>query len=212
MGWLEDKIIKWQAAIDAIGGPGRGDMVTAGWEGLGDDPDKLAAWTGAAMARLAEQVPDPEDRQRIMLDRACVFTEEFGDERILKLRKLYAETGAVEAVLAAMREDRERFGQPYLENGKIIEVRRPRDPAAYAKATNAYERQMAACFCPLIRATRKRIPLEYCCCSAGWYRGIYRGIFGRPVSVKVEQSLLNGDDRCRFSIRICPAEPTQSLP
>jgi hypothetical protein len=202
MGWLEDKIIKWQAAIDARGGAGKGDNVVAGWQSVGDDPEALAEWSAQAMVRLAQQVPDSSARQKIMLDRSCVFTEEFGDEAILALRRLYHETGQVEEVLRSMRENKERFGQPFLEGDAIIEVRRPRDPAAYAKAKNDYERQLAACFCPLIRASRKRVPLEYCCCSAGWFRGIYQGIFRRPVTVTVEKSLLNGDDSCRFSIAV----------
>lgn len=202
MGWLEDKVEKWEKAIDSRAGSGKGEGVTAGWKEAGKDPEKLATWTAGAMQRLAEAVPDIVQRREIMLDRSCVFTEEFGDERILALRKLYQETGDVEEVLKAMRQDRERFGQPYLENGAIVEVRSPRDKEAYSKASTDYERQMAACFCPLARAARERLPLEYCCCSAGWYRGIYQGIFQRPVEVKVEKSLLNGDAQCRFSIKL----------
>ncbi len=202
MGWLEDKVNKWVAAIDARAGAGKGEQVTAGWEEAGKDPEKLASWSACAMARLEELVPDAAARREIMLDRSCVFTEEFGDDRILALRKIYTETGEVEAVLTAMREDRERFGKPFLEKGAIIEIRNPRDKEAYARASTDYERQMAACFCPLARAAKARLPLEYCCCSAGWYRGIYQGIFRRPVEVTVEKSLLNGDAQCRFSIRL----------
>lgn len=201
MGWLGDKVDKWKAAIDARTGAGKGEVVTSGWKEAGQDPEKLATWTACAMARLAEIVPDPEKRREIMLDRSCVFTEEFGDERILALRKLYQDTGDVEEVLKAMRQDRERFGKPFLEGEAIVEVREPRDKGAYGKASTDHERQMAACFCPLARAARGRLPLEYCCCSAGWYRGIYQGIFLRHIEVTVEKSLLNGDSQCRFSIK-----------
>jgi hypothetical protein len=201
MGWLEEKVLKWKAAIDARAGAGRGETVADGWREAGDDPVKLAGWTARAMERLERLVPDAAGRREIMLDRSCVFTEEFGDERILALRKIYKDTGNVETVLQAMRQDRERFGQPFLEDGSIIEIRQPRDKEAYAKATNDYERQMSACFCPLSRASRTRLPLEYCCCSAGWYRGIYQGIFQKRAEVTVEKSLLNGDGSCRFSIK-----------
>ncbi len=201
MGWLEEKIKKWDAAIAARAGAGRGGEVTAGWREAGSDPEKLACWTACAMERLTELVPDAEKRREILLDRSCEFTEEFGDVKILALRKLWTDTGDMESVLKAMREDRECFGKPFLENGAIIEIRDPRDKEAYGKASTEYERQMAACFCPLARAARGRLPLEYCCCSAGWYRGIYQGIFQRRVEVAVEKSLLNGDGQCRFSIR-----------
>lgn len=201
MGWLEDKVEKWKAAIDARAGAGKGEGVTGGWKEAGPDPEKLAAWTACAMQRLVKTVPELSKRREIMLDRSCVFTEEFGNERILALRKLYQDSGDVEAVLKAMRDDRERFGQPYLEKGAIIEIRSPREKEAFAKASTDYERQMAACFCPLARAARGRLPLEYCCCSGGWYRGIYQGIFQKPAMVTVEKSLLNGDNQCRFSIK-----------
>ncbi len=203
MGWLSDKAAKWRRIIDDHGGDGR--AVTAGWQSLTSDLEVLARWSEEAQGRLALQVPDPAARREIMRQRSCVFTEEFGDGDILALRALYQASGDIETVLRSMRDNPDRFGQPFLENGAIIEVRRPRDPAAYAKATDAYQRQLAACYCPLIRAARKRMPLEYCCCSAGWYRGIYQGIFGRPVDVVVEASLLNGDDHCRFSIRFAAA-------
>jgi hypothetical protein len=193
---------KWEESIDRSAGCGRGCRVTEGWESLTDDPMVLAEWSEAAQERLAAEVPDEAARRKIMLERSCVFVEEFGDEDIRKLRELYARTGSVDSILEAMRDNPDRFGEPVLEGNAIVEVRKPRDPAAYAKAKDARERQIAACFCPLIKETRKRLPLDYCFCSAGWYKAIYEGIFGEAVEVTVEESLISGDERCRFSIRI----------
>ncbi len=202
MSWMSDKMNKWERSVDACAGCGAGRRVTSGWEQIGSDLEALAGWSEKAMERLAVEVPDPAARRGIMLDRSCVFVEEFGDADIVKLAELYRETGSPAEVVKAMRENPERFGDPFIEEGAIIEIRRPRDPEAYARAGTPLERRIAACFCPLARETRGSLPLEYCCCSAGWYRGIYEGIFGSPAVVTVEESLLNGDDRCRFTIRI----------
>jgi hypothetical protein len=204
MSWLSDKMRKWEESVDRHAGCGRGCRVTEGWQGLTDDPSILAGWSEEAQQRLEAEVPDEAVRRRIMLERSCVFVEEFGDEDIGKLQRLFSETGSLERVVEAMRQSGDRFGDPVVDGRTIVEVRKPRDPVAFARARNAGERQAAACFCPLVRETGSRISLDYCYCSAGWYRGIYEGIFGSPVEVTVEESLLNGDDRCRFTIRIDP--------
>lgn len=202
MGWLSDKMRKWEEAVDREASPGAGGRVTAGWDGVPADPGALSRWTAGAMERLAAEVPDPAARRRIMLDRSCVFAEEFGNADLEALRTLFLETGSAEAVVKSMRENPDRFGDPFIDGGVIVEIRRPRDPVAFAAAKTRHERQSAACFCPLARESEDRLPLEYCSCSAGWYRGIYGAVFGVPVDVEVHESLLNGDDRCRFTIRV----------
>jgi hypothetical protein len=202
MGWLADKMRKWRESTDRHGGAGKGARVVEGWDALTDDLEEIARWSEGAQRRLADEVPDAGVRRRIMLERSCVFTEEFGEDDIVQMRDLYRGTGSFEAVVRAMRENAGRFGEPFIEDGAIVEIRRPRDPEALAAAVNDAERLAAACYCPLARESRNGLPLEYCCCSSGWYKGIYEGIFGSPADVTVEESLLNGDDRCRFVIRI----------
>jgi len=201
MSWLSDKIRRWQESIDRRAGEGIGSRVTEGWDGLTNDLAGIACWSSGAQERLAEEVPDPGARREIMQERSCRFVEEFGDADIAKLRDLYRETGSAEAVVRSMRENPDRFGTPFIEGGAIVEIRRPRDPAAYAAATTPREKRIAACYCPLVREIDGKLPLEYCDCSAGWYKGIYEGIFGVPVNVTVEESLLSGGGGCRFAIR-----------
>jgi hypothetical protein len=154
------------------------------------------------MERLMTAVPDQAAREEIMQGRSCVFTEEFGEDPIAALAALFTETRSVDTVLAAMCSSRDKFGHPYREGNVIYEVRDPRDPAAFAAATTAYEKQLAACYCPLMRATRRVVSKEYCHCSAGWYKGIYEGIFKTPARVEVLQSIISGDDCCKFAIRL----------
>lgn len=173
-----------------------------GYDRIPDRPDEYAAWSEKSMERLMTAVPDQAAREEIMQARSCVFTEEFGDGPIASLAALFAETKSADAVLDAMCSSRDKFGHPYREGTVICEIRSPRDPAAYAKATTAHEKQLAACFCPLIRATRRAISKEYCHCSAGWYKGIYEGIFRTPALVGVLQSTISGDEQCKFAIHL----------
>jgi hypothetical protein len=202
MSWLSDKMKRWEESIDRRAGEGAGRRVTAGWDELTGDLCELAEWSARTGERLEAAVPCAADRCAIMQERSCRFVEEFGDADIVELRELYRKTGSPEQVIRAMRDHPARFGDPFIEDGAIVEIRRPRDPAAFAAAGTARERQAAACFCPLIRETGERIPLEYCHCSAGWYKGIYEGIFEVPAEVSVEESLISGGDRCVFRIRV----------
>lgn len=201
MPWLSDKMKKWAAQIDRHA-PGKGDSVIAGCDKIPDRPDEYAVWSEQAMKRLETAVPDQTAREEIMQGRACVFTEEFGTGPIDALTKLYAETQSVDRVLEAMGADKGKFGHPYREGNVIYEIRSPRDPAAFAKATTPYEKQMAACFCPLMRATKNVVSKEYCHCSAGWYKGIYEGIFGTKVRVEVLEAVISGDEHCKFAIHL----------
>jgi predicted hydrocarbon binding protein len=201
MPWLADKMKKWAAQIDRHA-PGKGDEVVAGYDKIPDRPEEYAVWSKGAMEKLEAVLPDRTAREEIMQARACVFTEEFGTGPIDSMSKLFAKTGSVDRVLEAMGADKGKFGHPCREGNVIYEIRSPRDPEAYAKATTPYEKQMAACFCPLMRATKNVISKEYCHCSAGWYKGIYEGIFGAPVRVEVLQAVISGDGQCKFAIHL----------
>lgn len=205
MGWLEDKMAKWARLIDEHGGPGASEKVLEGHEGLGEaDPEERAEWSRRAMERLAEAVPDVGTREKIMDGRACVFVEEFGEEPLLKLRKIYQETGGVEAVFEAMARDREKHGRPYREGNVIYEVKAPADAEAFANAQTPEEKRVAYCHCPLTRAAKTPVPQPYCYCGGGWYGGIWEFIVERPVRVELLKSVMNGDEHCAFAVHLPP--------
>ncbi|ACB76441.1 hypothetical protein [Opitutus terrae] len=59
---------------------------------------------------------------------------------------------------------------------------------------------MKECPCALVRAglTSARV----CQCSVGWQKKAFGVVFGRPVEVALKGSLLRGDPRCSFEIRV----------
>jgi len=207
MGWLEEKIAKWARLIDEHAGPGISERVLEGHEGLAEaSPEERAAWSRRATERLAEAVADVATREKIMERRACVFVEEFGEEPLLELRKIYQETGGVDAVFKAMARDREKHSRPYREGDVVVEVKAPRDAEAFAAARTPDERRVAYCHCPLARAGAAATPAPepYCCCGGGWYGGIWEFIVERPVRVEVLRSVMRGDDDCAFAVHLPP--------
>lgn len=59
------------------------------------------------------------------------------------------------------------------------------------------------CHCPWARAAVKsgeKVAPIFCNCSAGFHKKPWEGALGQKIRVDVLESVLKGDDRCRFSI------------
>ncbi|MBN2381205.1 hypothetical protein JXM67_15505 [candidate division WOR-3 bacterium] len=205
MGWLEDKIQKWTRLIEEHTGQGISEKVLAG-EGIlaQATPEQRAEWSLQAMERFRELVPDLKVRERIMVERSCVFTEEFGEEPLLKLRQIYADTGSIEAVIDEMCADTYKYARPYVENNVIYETKNPRFPEEFEKAATPEEKRKAYCHCPL--AGKGEVPMDptYCFCGGGWYKGIWEFILEREVQIKLLKSVMKGDERCTFAVILSP--------
>ncbi|MCD4732616.1 hypothetical protein K8R78_00075 [bacterium] len=207
MDWLDSKLKKWERVIEAAAGEAVRREVMTGVEVVpAMEPKAMALWTKGAMERLSRLVTDLELRRRILVGFSCEHTEEFGEEPTRRMRDLYRETGSVEAVLGAMRADRSWNGisvyPPYeLIAGELHVTKQPCDRAAFAKAKTDYEKQIAGCYCPLVKHTEEEIPEPYCYCGGGWHLKIWEGILERPVRIEVTKAILRGDKDCSFIIR-----------
>jgi hypothetical protein len=56
------------------------------------------------------------------------------------------------------------------------------------------------CNCTMVRG--KDAPNILCNCSLGTQKRIYESLFNRKVNVTLEKSILRGDERCSFTIRL----------
>ena len=207
MGWLEEKTAKWARLIDEHAAPGISEQVLEDHDNLAEaSPEERAAWSRRAMERLAEAVPEVATREKIMERRACVFVEEFGEEPLLELRRIYRGAGGVDAVFEAMARDREKHSRPYREGDVIYETKAPRDAEAFADACTPEEKRVAYCHCPLARAgvATSPVPEPYCCCGGGWYAGIWEFIVEKAVRVEVLRSIMRGGDDCAFAVHLPP--------
>ena len=57
------------------------------------------------------------------------------------------------------------------------------------------------CYCSFVN----KIPLgtlsaTYCNCSRGWAKELFEKVLGRSVEVVMEESIVNGDEQCKFKI------------
>ncbi len=207
MDWLTSKLQKWERVIEANAGETVRQKVMTGFEAVPTmEPKAMALWTKAAIERLNELVPDIELRRLILAGFSCEHTDEFGEEPTQRMRKLYQETGSVEVVVEAMRADRSWNGvsvyPPYeLVAGELHVTKQPCDRAAYAIAQTDYEKQVAGCYCPMVKHTEEEIPEPYCHCGGGWHKKIWEDILKRPVQMEVTKAILRGDKDCSFVIR-----------
>ena len=55
------------------------------------------------------------------------------------------------------------------------------------------------CTCPFV--DERLTPPDFCNCTLGWQRETYTMIFGKPVKVELEESILRGGKRCIFRIQ-----------
>jgi len=201
--WLD----RLAAGVEAAAGPAAREDVLDGAEeaGLGAAPDERAAWLAGALDRLADAVPDAEARARVL--QGCAHR--FPPLRIARMRALYQAEG-LDAVLAAMNADTSDRGLSWYEDPRrsgrtILVAKNPADREGHAAARTDRERRAACCHCGLVKRTilGEREPhAEWCHCGAGWYAQLWEGILGRPVRVAVLESVLAGDERCRFAIHL----------
>jgi predicted hydrocarbon binding protein len=64
-----------------------------------------------------------------------------------------------------------------------------------------FDKKRETCFCPFIDKSLVTSD-TMCYCSLGWQKEIYETVTGKPVKVKVIDSILKGGDRCSFEISI----------
>jgi predicted hydrocarbon binding protein len=57
------------------------------------------------------------------------------------------------------------------------------------------------CYCSQVNKIPKgQISGTYCNCSRGWAKALFEGAVGHPVDVKLEKSIIKGDNQCRFRV------------
>jgi predicted hydrocarbon binding protein len=95
------------------------------------------------------------------------------------------------------------------EGDVLYTTKIPYDPAQYLAETDPVKKRYYACHCPFVReailAGSPAVSENWCYCSGGFVKYPYKVILGRPLRVKMLQSVLRGDPVCRFAIDIAEA-------
>jgi hypothetical protein len=111
-------------------------------------------------------------------------------------------------VLAFVRADPE-IGGGRREGHVIYETKIPYNTQKYLEESDPVLRRYHYCHCPWAREAIKngdvRLAETFCSCSGGFHKKPFEVIFKQALKVDVLESVLKGDDRCRFAIHL-PAE------
>jgi len=102
-------------------------------------------------------------------------------------------------------------GNQEIQNGvrhgdRIYVTKIPFAPKQYMTEKDPVMKRYYACHCPLVRTAirdgKPKISPVFCYCSGGYEKLPYDVIFGEPVRVDMLETVLKGDLRCRFAIKI----------
>jgi len=92
------------------------------------------------------------------------------------------------------------------QGDKVYVTKIPYAPEQFLKEKDPALRKYYACHCQLVRTAlrdgKPKIPATLCYCSAGYQKLHFDAIFEGPVEVELLETLLKGDARCRFAVRI----------
>jgi predicted hydrocarbon binding protein len=216
---------KFSACVERAAGSDIREKVMEGSEDLSDSTDrnKVVEWSARAMALLDEHVA-ADKRVEIMTGCACQYPK----EELLEIRKKYEETEDIDLVLDMLQEKfvsflrdglnldadviedtiRKEWGLAGRRDGnKIIATKIPKSGyiAEYLEETDPVKKRAIYCHCPRIRDALEagaNISPTYCCCGAGYYRGIWEEILQKPVRVELLKSVLKGDDVCSIAVHL----------
>jgi len=91
--------------------------------------------------------------------------------------------------------------------GKIIyETKIPYMAKEFLAAASGLQRRYYACHCPWAREALVnrdvKLSKSLCHCSSGFMKKPWEAIFKQPLKVDILESVLNGDERCRFAIHL----------
>jgi hypothetical protein len=149
--------------------------------------DYASAATYLQRAKCIQQMIDAldravdEDTRRSIIERCgrrCL-----GASTLAKARRLVKEAQDLDNLLS-------RLNAAHIGGGRLER----RGTVIWA----AYDR----CYCGSVSKTRDRFSATYCYCSCGWYRQLFEALLERPVSVELQSSIIQGDERCAFLIRV----------
>jgi predicted hydrocarbon binding protein len=143
------------------------------------DYAQKAEWIRNAMRRLEKEAGKPTARKVMQAcGRKCC-----GPTQQKRARQFMEQSNSVKELLARLNERGIGGGRLKLKDAHTI--------------VGGYD----WCYCGRVKHTQHVFPTDtYCHCSVGWYKSLFDAAFGKPVKVKLKQSIIQGADRCEFEI------------
>jgi hypothetical protein len=216
---------KFSRAVEAELGEEVRDQVLQGGESLTQDSStkEKAAWTCLALDQLA-QVSDQTTCQEILTRCACHYPL----EDLQEVKEAFKKSGDVDQAVKMLQEKFEFFLREGLgleeglikiilsrswglagvrEGNTIITTKVPKSSflEQYFNEADPLQKRRLYCHCPRVRdrvGADPTLSMIYCYCGAGFYRGIWEEILGKPVRVEMLESVMQGDDVCKIAIHL----------
>jgi predicted hydrocarbon binding protein len=218
-------LAKFSRCLGEFAGKEIRDVVMEGSNALSADtePLEIIHWTQVAMQRLEAEVDDGKLKS-IMTGCACQYPK----SDLQDLRLEYEVSGDINLVHGMLQKRFEVFlrdslglGEEFmaqivekgwglagiLSGDTIIATKIPKSGylVEYMRETDPDKKRQIYCHCPRVREAltlSERLPISYCYCGAGFYKGIWEEILQRPVKVEVLESVLSGGDVCKVAIHL----------
>ena len=167
----------------------------------------------AALAAHADQDVSEENSSEIDLGQLR-YKLDFVTKRFAKLVQIMADT-LDEQTMAGLFEAMGR--QCALEFGHVIDPFRGKPEAFIEEIQRQWVEKADLdleagtlriidkarhCTCPFV--DEKLMSMHFCHCSIGWQKQAYETIFGQPVDVEIEESILRGGKHCIFRVTTTP--------
>jgi hypothetical protein len=126
-------------------------------------------------------------------------------ESCMKKDQLWFEQEITPEVLEFVKNNQE-INTGVRKGDKIFKVKIPYSPKQFLEEKDPIMKRYYACHCQLVRTAlrdcKPKISPTFCYCSAGFEKLHFDVIFDEPVEVELLETLLKGDSRCRFAIKI----------
>jgi hypothetical protein len=134
---------------------------------------------------------DLHDRQVAILQKHC-------DEK-----RIWFEQEITQEVVDLVKNNPE-MQSAVIKDGKLYTTKIPYDGKHMMAETDARKRRYYACHCPFVREAilndTVKIDPDWCLCSAGFSKFQFESTLGYPLKAKILQSVLLGDEICRFEL------------
>ena len=92
-----------------------------------------------------------------------------------------------------------------VRDGWVVMVKNPYRPDL--KAHHPEDPFAWYCHCgSIVKPLHGNISPAICHCGAGFYRPLFVSLFGAPVQIEVRESLVKGDARCVFAVKVLLSE------
>jgi hypothetical protein len=176
---------------------------------------KKALGAEACRALLADSLRDlPDYASERDIYQSCASVDEYLVKKKQKFieqletcqreGRLFFAQEATDEVLAYIRSEAEMGGGVRVGN-LVYETKIPFLTKQYLAESDPALKRYFYCHCPWAREAIKsgeKVAPIFCNCSAGFHKKPWEGALGQKVQVEVLESVLKGDNRCRFAIHL----------